>query len=111
MAACNGEEFLRRANGSSSGIEVSFPDPALSGVKQTLCFAPHISAFDPKRTSRHRSTRATAAHRMSYCGATHGNAHIVGGLFLSERSVNQPSCSGCFRIFDFDPGSRRTGVV
>src|SRR5262245_17266438 len=35
IAACNGEEFIRRANGSSSGIEVSFPDPPLSGVKRT----------------------------------------------------------------------------
>jgi len=35
----------------------------------------------------------------------------VGSLFLSERSINGASGSGCLWIFDFDPRSRRTWAV
>src|SRR5262249_12559033 len=40
----------------------------LLGVKRTSRVHAPMSAFDPKRTSRHPTTWPTAAHRMSYCG-------------------------------------------
>jgi hypothetical protein len=70
-------------------------------------------AFPPRMQSASESKRSGACLLAHFSSRIRAEQGTVGPLptHCLERPINRPRCRWCFRIFDFDPCSRRTRAI
>src|SRR6478752_629597 len=72
-SACGGLSFFRMS-AALSGHGLVHRKCPLSGAKGTHPFAPHMSAYDPKRTL---ANDCSFANRREVLGSAHSTKHLV----------------------------------